>query len=146
MRTSFRLLATTLCIGLFFLCAGCGALILGGAAAAGTYVYFDGQSKNTYHTNLNTAYRASKQACTALSIPITREAIDGRSATVEGRLSGDTVTISLQSVGEQLTTITIRVGLFGDESTSLRIHTAIRERLYSLAAHFETPLDILSHA
>lgn len=108
--------------------AGCGAIIVGGAAAAGTYFYLDGQSRGTYSVSLNKAYEASLAACKELEIPVTEQSKKLSSATVTGKLSGDTVTISLKLVGDDITEITVRVGLMGDESASYRIQKTISKR------------------
>lgn len=108
---------------------GCGAILLGGAGVAGTYAYLNGQSKGTYNASLTKSYEASLAACKALQIPVTLQTKNGASAQVEGKLSGDTVYISLKLIGDNLTQITVRVGLMGNESASHRIHNAIRERL-----------------
>jgi len=112
-----------------FSAAGCGAVIVGGAAAAGTYFYLDGQSKGTYSVSLNKAYEASLAACKELEIPVTEQNKKLSSATIKGKLSGDTVTISLKLVGDNITEITVRVGLMGNESASHRIHKTISKHL-----------------
>jgi len=114
---------------LLIVCSGCGAVIVGGLSAAGTYVYLDGQSEATYDASLSRAYKASLRACKDLGIPVTTQTMDGASAKVEGKLSGDTVILSLKLVGDGLTQITVRVGLLGNENQSRRIHNAIKKHL-----------------
>ncbi|MUM77558.1 DUF3568 family protein [Pseudodesulfovibrio sp. F-1] len=124
-----RAVATALLLVTLLGSAGCGAILLGGAAAAGTYVYFDGQAKNTYNASFQKAYDASLAACRELTIPVTSETRDGTSGKITGKLSGDTVIISLKLVGDNLTEITVRVGLIGNESASRRIHATISRHL-----------------
>lgn len=122
--------AAAMLLAAMLLCsAGCGAIIVGGAAAAGTYVYLDGQAKNTYSASLQRSYDASLAACRELSIPVTSESRGGSSATIKGKLSGDTVVIAMELVGDDRTEITVRVGLFGNESASRRIHATISRHL-----------------
>jgi hypothetical protein len=122
--------ATSLLLCAMLLCsAGCGALIIGGAAAAGTYVYLDGQAKGTYDATLQRSLDAGLAACKSLGIPVTSQSMDGASAKIVGKLSGDTVYITMHLVGDNLTEISVRVGLFGNESASRRIHAAIADRL-----------------
>ncbi|MFH1913244.1 MAG: DUF3568 family protein [Pseudomonadota bacterium] len=129
MKTITRATATALLLVTLLCSAGCGAILLGGAAAAGTYVYLDGQARNTYSASLQQGYDASLAACRELTIPVTSKAKDGTSAKITGKLSGDTVIISMKLVGDNLTQITVRVGMFGDESTSRRIHATISRHL-----------------
>jgi hypothetical protein len=129
MQTLSRTLATLLLSAMLLCSAGCGALILGGMAAGGTYVYFDGQAKGTYEATLQRSYDATLAACKALDIPVTSRSMDGASAKIVGKLSGDTVYITMSLVGDNLTEISVRVGLFGNESASRRIHNNISTRL-----------------
>jgi len=124
-----RAMATTLLLGTLLFSAGCAAILVGGAAATGTYVYLDGQAKNTYQASLQKSYNASLAACRELTIPVTSETRDGTSGKITGKLSGDTVIISMKLVGDNLTEITVRVGLFGNESASRRIHATISRHL-----------------
>jgi hypothetical protein len=129
MKTVTRAIAAMLLSAMLLCSAGCGAILLGGAAAAGTYVYLDGQAKNTYKASLQKSFDASMAACKELSIPVTSESKDGSSAKIVGKLSGDTVYITMKLVGDNLTEISVRVGLFGNESASRRIHATIARRL-----------------
>lgn len=129
MTPAKHFLSTMLLCALCLCTAGCGAVIVGGAAAAGTYFYMDGQTKGTYNTSLNKAYEASLAACKDLQIPVTAQSKDGADAKVVGKYYSDEVTISLKLVGDNQTEITVRVGLLGNESASRRINNAINERL-----------------
>ncbi len=117
-----------LCLTLF-VTAGCGAVLVGGGAALGTYAYMNGRTTGNYATPLDKAYTAAKGACAELGIPITMEEKDGGSATVEGKYGGESVTISMELIGFDVTEITVRVGLWGNETSSRRIHNAITSRL-----------------
>jgi len=129
MRKTRQITAAILISIMCFFTAGCGAVIVGGAAAAGTYYYMDGQAKGTYNSSLNKAYNAAQAACKELQIPVTELSKNGASASVIGSLSDDTVTISLKLVGDNITEITVRVGLWGNEESSHRIQNAIAKRL-----------------
>jgi outer membrane lipopolysaccharide assembly protein LptE/RlpB len=124
-----RLLSILILGALLLFSAGCGAVLVGGAAAGATYAYVDGQAKATYGASLNTAYSAALTALHDLSIPVVEERKTANDASIKARLSGDTVFISLDSINESSTEITVRVGLMGNKSSSARIHNAIRERL-----------------
>lgn len=123
--TLAALLAATL-----LLSAGCGAMIVGGGAAAvGTYAYVNGQSIGTYDADIATAFAASKTACNQLGIPVIKEKMTRSDGEIQGKLSGELVTISLKTVGAGLTEISVRVGLWGNKASSRRIHSAINQHL-----------------
>lgn len=63
MRTMKQFIAAALVAAMAFTCSGCGAIIVGGAAAAGTYVYMDGQAKQEYSAPLKNVFNASLAAC-----------------------------------------------------------------------------------
>ncbi|QJB55969.1 DUF3568 domain-containing protein [Pseudodesulfovibrio sp. zrk46] len=109
--------------------AGCGAVIVGGGAALGTYAYVNGDAVGSYDSSLDNAYAASKAACSELGIPIVKERKDNSEARIQGKMGGDTVTIALELVGMDITEISVRVGLFGQEDAARRIHNAITSRL-----------------
>lgn len=129
LKTIRKSVATLILCTMLLGTAGCGAIIVGGAAAAGTYAYLNGQAKGTYSTSIAQAFDASLTACKELGIPVTSQSMSGAKGTIRGKLSGDTVTIDLKLVGDTITEITVRVGLWGNEAASHRIHNAISQKL-----------------
>lgn len=124
-----RTLVATVALATLLVMGGCGAVIVGGGAALGTYAYVNGEATGTYDATLDTAFVAAKGACSALGIPVTKEEKDNSSARIVGKFNGDTVTISMKLVGEDITEISVRVGLWGNEGSSRRIHNSITIRL-----------------
>ncbi|MGL1863383.1 MAG: DUF3568 domain-containing protein [Pseudodesulfovibrio sp.] len=129
MKRLNNLVATLLISAMLASMTGCGAMIVGGVAAAGTFAYVNGDAKGTYFTSLPNAIDASLATCKELGIPVTKQTTDASSSEILGKLYGDMVTITLDLVGEDLTEITVRVGLWGNESASRRIHHAISQKL-----------------
>lgn len=119
----------TLLIACLLPLAGCGAVLVGSAVGAGTYVYVDGSVEGTYATTLDQAVTATRAALAELSIPLTRQSRDGNEAEIRGKLSKDPVTIDLELVGADLVEISVRVGLAGNRTASQRIHAAIGRHL-----------------
>lgn len=109
--------------------AGCGALIVGGASAAGTYVYMHGFLKRDYHTGIDHAFDASRAACRDFGIAVTEISKDGTSGAITGKYRDDTVWIRMKLVGDNQTEISVRIGLLGDEANSRRLHNAIARKL-----------------
>ncbi len=114
---------------LVLLSTGCAALVVGGAAAVGTYTYVAGQLKKTYNANLDASYQATLAGCQALGLPLQEQEKKLSKATVRV-IDGDRdVWIWLTAQSSTTTEISIRVGVLGDELASRRIHDAIAARL-----------------
>ncbi|GAB6113676.1 DUF3568 family protein [Desulfomicrobium escambiense] len=114
---------------LVLLCTGCAAVVVGGAAAVGTYTYVAGQLKKTYNVNLDGAYRASIAGCESLGLPVLEREMQLSQATVKTRDGEREVWINLKTQSSTTTEISIRVGYLGDEQASRRIHDAIGAKL-----------------
>lgn len=118
-----------LLIVLALLSTGCAALVVGGAAAVGTYTYVAGQLQRTYNANLDATYQATLAGCEALGLPVQDKIKQLSKASVKV-IDGDRdVWISLTAQSSTTTEVSIRVGYLGDELASRRIHEAIQARL-----------------
>lgn len=60
-------------LAFIFLLSGCAALVIGSAAAVGTYTYKSGNLESTYNANLIATYNATIQACNTLNIFISKK-------------------------------------------------------------------------
>ncbi len=123
------ILRTAFAIVLMMLTTGCAALVVGGAAAVGTYTYVSGNLIRTYNANLDTTFRASLNACQSLSLPIHDQQKRLSTASLKTQDGSRDVWINLKTVSSTTTEVSVRVGYFGDEHASRRIHEAIMTRL-----------------
>jgi hypothetical protein len=108
---------------------GCLAVAAGAglAAGAGTVVYVRGELQSTEELDLDTAWDATLAAVEELQFDIQerrKDAVAGRA--VVHMADGREVRIRLEDEGYGLTTIKIRVGIWGDEMVSERILAKIR--------------------
>jgi len=118
-----------LLIILALLSSGCAALVVGGAAAVGTYTYVAGQLQRTYNASLDATYQATLAGCETLGLPVQDKQKQLSKASVKV-IDGDRdVWISLTAQSSTTTEVSIRVGYLGDELASRRIHEAIQSRL-----------------
>lgn len=108
---------------------GCAAAVVGGAAAAATYVYENGWLEYTYNAGLERSYNASLQALQAQGVRITRQDKAIADAEIEGFSGDQKVWVDLEAVSEVQTVIGVRVTVMGDRQASRRIHDAIAMRL-----------------
>lgn len=111
------------------LASGCAAVLLGGAAAGGTYVYVSGKLTRTYKAPLSKTYAACQAALKDLQLPLETQEKTLGSASLRAHDGENTVYIDLTSVDRDQTEVSVRVGVSGDEQASKRIHEAIQRRL-----------------
>lgn len=114
---------------LVLLSTGCAALVVGGAAAVGTYTYVAGQLKRTYNANLDTTFQATLAGCQALGLPVQEQQKQLSKATIRFQDGGRDGWIWLTAQSSTTTEVSIRIGYLGDELASRRIHEAIQARL-----------------
>lgn len=109
---------------------GCAALLIGGAAGAGTIAYIRGELKSTEQMTMDQAWATSEHAVRELGFVVTYREKDEVNAKLVSRDSKDTrIEISMHRVTEQTTDIRIRVGVFGNENMS----RTILDKIHSLA-------------
>ncbi len=111
---------------------GCIAAAVGGgvAAGAGTVAYIKGELKATEEANIDRAWQATEQAIDQLRFLVINKVHDAVSGEIEARTAdNEKIHISLKRKTENLTDISIRVGLFGDEALSRLILDKIQQNL-----------------
>jgi hypothetical protein len=124
----------TKCIALVFLCSilmlqGCVAVI-GAGAGAGTVAYVRGELQTTYAASFNRTWEASLAALKDLGITVYNTEKDATEGNIEAtKADGTKVKINLKPTGVDITSVKIRVGMFGDEEVSRTISNQISKRL-----------------
>ncbi|MDN3513027.1 MAG: DUF3568 domain-containing protein [Candidatus Brocadia sp.] len=115
------------------LLSSCGcvtALLVGGGAGAGTIAYLKGELKSTENAPIDSVWQSAHKAMNDLEFVVTSEEKDSLSAKLIARGANDTkIEINLESVSTQLTTVKIRVGVFGDESLARLVLERIKKHL-----------------
>jgi hypothetical protein len=110
--------------------AGCAALLLGGAAGAGSVVYVKGQLKEDMSASVPAVYKASISTLKDLNLPIIEDNHDKLSAKIKSQFAnGDGVWIEIESVTAESSKLTIRVGILGDQYKSRQILDGIHRHL-----------------
>ncbi|HXX59036.1 MAG TPA: DUF3568 family protein [Thermodesulfovibrionales bacterium] len=110
--------------------AGCAAVVVGGAAGAGTVVYLKGRLNEDINAPVSSVYDASISALKDLELPIIEDSHDTLSAKIKSRFAdGDDVWIQIESLTAESSKITIRVGIMGDEYKSRQIINGIHRHL-----------------
>lgn len=108
---------------------GCAAAVVGGVAAVGTYTYVAGQLKYTHNGNLENTYQAALKSCSSLGLLIVDQDKKLSKASLRVKEGDRDIWINLKVSSSTTTEVSIRVGYFGDETASRKIHEAIRANL-----------------
>ena len=105
--------------------------ILGGAAAGiGTYSYLNGELEVKYPVGFDKAWQGAVTAMEQLQFTKESSNRDGLAGKLEARRGdGTPITISFELISDKVTSIRVRVGMFGDQEISERIHERIKENL-----------------
>ncbi len=125
----YRWVLFTSLLGLnLLLNTGCPALLVGGAAGAGTVAYVTGELKSTEEVPINRAWKATQNAMKDLGFAIETTKKDAFYCQLTAKTARDKkVNVRLERQSERLTSIRIRVGMFGDQSLSMQILQKIRK-------------------
>lgn len=109
--------------------AGC-LLVAAGAAGAGTVAYVRGELTASLGNDLGAVEKATGRAIEQLKFAKVSETADALSARFVVRTAQDKkIEVVLTKIGEALTKVEIRVGVFGDETVSMTILDKIKANL-----------------
>jgi hypothetical protein len=111
-----------------------------GAGAAGAVAYTKGDLEATEHQNIDVVYAATTRTVEDMKLYrlSDEDEQDALSAKVVARDAADKrVTITLKSLAEDLTSVSIRVGTFGDQTKQRLIYDRIRENLTAASSREE---------
>lgn len=119
-----------LCYALFMThLSGCGIILLGGAAA-GTAGYVSGDLKATLDGGFSEVVEAADRAIEENSIRTVSKESSNHAVVYELRTpQDDKVMLTVTQATRAVTSVTIRVGVFGDEPLSHQILNEIKIRL-----------------
>ena len=118
--------------GMGVLAQGCAAAWVGAGfgAGAGTVAYFRGDLEAMEPSNIDAVLKATEKAIKELELKVSKKTKDKMSAVIVARDAQDKkVTIKLSAAVEGSTKLSIRVGMFGNETKSRLIYQKIRENL-----------------
>ncbi|GBD97281.1 hypothetical protein BMS3Abin06_02177 [bacterium BMS3Abin06] len=125
-----RLKNLTILISAIFFLYGCGlelALVgVGAGVGIASYKYIDGQLVREYPLAYDRAWDAANKALENLQISTSSSMNEGGKGTIEAvSKDGKKVQLSLKDKGLGVTSITVRVGIFGDRLEAQKIHEEI---------------------
>ena len=115
---------------ILMLLTGCIPLIIGVAAGAGGVAYVRGILEQNIDQDLSRSHEAVISAFKDLKISIKTDEVNKHNTKTVGKSEDKKdVTVALDALTEKATKVQIRVGLFGDEESSLKILNAIQKHL-----------------
>ena len=125
-----RVPSLVLCVVLAFFCSGCFWMAVGAAGGVAGSVYMMGKLKDEVNYDVSVVHKATLAALGELELKILEDKVDKLSAHVESEFSGgEHVWIDLESLSNSRTSLTIRVGVTGNEVRARMIHDAIKRHL-----------------
>jgi hypothetical protein len=108
--------------------SGCVAAAIG--AGAGTVAYIRGDLEAEEAKGIDAVYKATLKAMDELELAVNQKSKDEMTATVATRDAEDKkITVKLKATATNSTKISIRIGIFGDETKSRLIYEKIKENL-----------------
>ena len=127
-----RYLCAFLGMSLLVSISGCVSTGVGGGpnVTAGTYSYFTRELEVIYGIPLADVWPRALAAVESLQLHIDRQLIDGLGGEIQARRpDGTNVQVSLEPTGDHSTSISVRVGFWGDREMSERVQRAIRQQI-----------------
>ena len=132
LKQAVRVSRLVFCLVLWAFSSGCVALAVGAAGGVAGAVYVMGKLKDEVNDDVPAVHAATVAAMKDLDLKLSEDKADQVSAHLESEFAdGKHVWIDLESIPENRTNLTIRVGLTGDEMRARKIHEAIKRHLPS---------------
>ena len=128
----FKKIAVFVLLGLLsFNMYGCVALLAGGAAGAGTAVWFSGKLTQEFHASYEQTINAAETALRSLKLEITKEAKEATVTQLKGKyIDGKDIWIDIRKVTENSTKVEVRVGAVNpDKQAADKILKRIQDNL-----------------
>ena len=121
-----------LAVMVVFLISGCAAVVVGGAAAgaaSGTYFYINGEMKTDYYASFDAVWSACEKTVADMrGLDVQRDKMLAK-GNIEAVIDDEKVQISVTYKAKDVTTVSVRIGLFGNKLSSQLIHDKILDNL-----------------
>lgn len=124
-----RLLTGFLLAAAFVAQSGCVAVVAAGAAGTGV-AWYNGRMESTLDAGMNDAYSAAQAAIRDMEFASVNQKKSSIDAELVARTALDKrVEIVLKKVDDRVTKVSIRIGVFGDETLSMAVLEKIKANL-----------------
>lgn len=108
---------------------GCGAVILGGAAAGTTYVYTEGWVERNYSADVDQVFDACVKAAKNMDMVIEKRTLEVSSGEIKATKGEKSYWFKMEEESKDVTTLSIREGILGNKEASQKIHEAVKSQL-----------------
>lgn len=129
-RNTLYATALMLALCMFFL-GGCTSAVMMGDRVVGVkegkFFYTDGTLKADYRVSFEQAWKASEKALVGMKATILETQKKVSSGTYTAHMEGEDVRIVIEYVEPEVTMVSVRVGLTGNNLASKLIHDRIKE-------------------
>jgi hypothetical protein len=99
---------------------------VGAGVGIGAYKFIEGRLEREYPLSYSRAWDATNSALQNLQISISNSTDEQTKGEIDAvRKDGKRVLVSLKDRGQGVTTISVRVGMFGDKSEAEKVHDEI---------------------
>ena len=118
-------------MGLYLL-SGCAAVVVGGAAVgagSGTYFYINGEMKTDYYFSFDAVWSACEKTVADMrGLDVQRDKMLAKGK-IDAVIDDEKVQISVTYKAKNVTTVSIRIGIFGNKLSSQLMHDKILDNL-----------------
>lgn len=118
-------------MGLYLL-SGCAAVLVGGAAVgagSGTYFYINGEMKTDYYFSFDAVWSACEKTVADMrGLDVQRDKMLAKGK-IDAVIDDEKVQILVTYKAKDVTTVSIRIGIFGNKLSSQLMHDKILENL-----------------
>ena len=115
-----------------FLISGCAAVLVGGAAVgagSGTYLYINGEMKTDYYSSFDAVWNACEKSVADMrGLDVQRDKMLAKGK-IDAVIDDEDVHISVTYKAKNVTTVSVRIGIFGNKLSSQLIHDKILDNL-----------------
>ncbi len=126
MKKFLRLTVILLSLTCFVGCLEVALVSVGAGLGVGTFKYIEGSLTRDYPLAYTKAWETTNTALANLVITVSNSTNEGVKGNIEAvRKDGTKVAINIKDRGQGVSTISVRVGSFGDKQDAQRIHEEI---------------------
>ncbi len=115
-----------------FLISGCAAVLVGGAAVgagSGTYFYINGEMKTDYYASFDAVWNACEKTVADMrGLDVQRDKMLAKGK-IDAVIDDEKVQIAVTYKAKDVTTVSVRIGVFGNKLSSQLIHDKILDNL-----------------
>ena len=113
-----------------FLATGCVPLVVGGTAVGtGTYFYVNGTLQTDYRDSFDRVWTACEKTMADMHAKSVQPFKEIGKGTISAIINDEQVRFDVTYVGKNLTSVSVRVGFFGDRTASQLLHDKISDNL-----------------